>query len=87
MKNTNLTAFGQHGYKVITTTDATTPDDGYNFVAVTVLADSTTMTTASIDTDRFPNMSAQSIPTGVTVYGNWNSITLGASGAVIAYMA
>lgn len=86
MKNTNLTAFGQHGYKVITTTDATTPDDGYNFVAVTAIADSTSLTTASIDTDRFPNMSAQSIPTGVTVYGNWNSITLGA-GAVIAYMA
>jgi len=86
MKNTNLTAFGQHGYKVITTTAATTPTDGYNFVAVTILADSTTMTTASADTDRFPNMNAQAIPTGVTVYGSWNSITLGA-GAVIAYMA
>ena len=86
MKNTNLTAFGQHGYKVITTTDATTPTDGYNFVAVTVLADSTTLTTASSDTDRFPTMTAQAIPTGVTVYGSWNSITLGA-GAVIAYMA
>ena len=86
MKNTNLTAFGQHGYKVITTTDATTPTDGYNFVAVTALADSTTLTTATSDTNRFPNMATQSIPTGVTVYGSWNSITLGA-GAVIAYMA
>jgi len=86
MKNTNLTAFGQHGYKLITTTSATTPNDGYNFVAVTVLADSTTMTTTSADTDRFPNMSAQAIPTGVTVYGSWDSIQLGA-GVVIAYMA
>jgi hypothetical protein len=86
MKNTNLTAFGQHGYKVITTTDATTPTDGYNFVAVTAIADSTSLTTATSDTDRFPNMATQSIPTGVTVYGSWNSITLG-GGAVIAYMA
>ena len=86
MKNTNLTAFGQHGYRVITGTDAVTPTDGYNFVAVTAIADGTTLTTATSDTDRFPNMSTQAIPTGVTVYGSWNSITLGA-GAVIAYMA
>jgi len=86
MKNTNLTAFGQHGYKVITGTDAVTPTDGYNFVAVTAIADTTSLTTATSDTGRFPNMSAQSIPTGVTVYGSWNSITLG-GGAAIAYMA
>ena len=86
MKNTNLTAFGQHGYRVITGTDAVTPTDGYNFVAVTAIADGTTLTTATSDTDRFPNMSTQAIPTGVTVYGSWNSITLGA-GTVIAYMA
>ena len=86
MKNTNLTSFGQHGYKVISNTTATLPVEGHNFVAVTVLADSTTMTTESSDTDRFPNMATQAIPTGVTVYGSWKKITLGA-GAVIAYMA
>lgn len=86
MKNTALTSFGQHGYKLITNTNATTPDTDTNFVAITVIADSTTVTTASSNTDLFPNMSTQAIPSGVTVYGSWSSIQLGA-GAVIAYMA
>ena len=86
MKNTALTSFGQHGYKLITTTAATTPDTDTNFVAITVIADSTTVTTETTDTDRFPNMLTQAIPSGVTVYGSWSKITLGA-GAVIAYMA
>lgn len=86
MKNTNLTSFGQHGYKLITDVTATTPTDGFNFVAITPIADNTTVTTETTDTGRFPNMASTAIPTGVTVYGSWNKITLGA-GAVIAYMA
>jgi hypothetical protein len=86
MKNTALTSFGQHGYKVIADTNKATPIDGTNFVAITVLAASTTVTTTTTDTDRFPTITGLSVPQGATIYGSWDSITLGA-GVVIAYMA
>ena len=54
MKNTSLTAFAQHGYKIKDGAGAIEPDSGLNFVAVTALKGSE-ITTTTTDTDRFPN--------------------------------
>ena len=86
MKNTSLTAFAQHGYKIKDGAGAIEPDSGLNFVAVTALKGSE-ITTTTTDTDRFPNLSSVTLPAGATIYGSWNKITATSGDFIIAYMA
>lgn len=81
MNNTNQVAFGQLGNK-LTTTSAVDAPTGKSIVAITVLADSQTVTATSEDTDLYTSL-AVAIPKGVTVYGRYSDIkTSSASGAI-----
>jgi|TARA_B100000035_G_scaffold297431_1_gene290202 hypothetical protein len=86
MKNTALTSFGQHGYKIQNGAGSIEPSSGLNFVAVTVLAEAA-LTTESTDTTRFPNLSSVTVPAGATIYGSWSKVTATSGDVIIAYMA
>jgi|6_EtaG_2_1085325.scaffolds.fasta_scaffold18772_1 hypothetical protein len=81
---------GQAGYDIVAGGENVTGI----YVAITVLvgseviADNTasgTVTAVSVDTDMWESLSTQEIPEGVTIYGRWNSITMGSSDECIAY--
>ena len=78
--------FGYLGAKVITTTDATTPSTGFEFIAVQALSDAVvSASTGATDAQDAIDLSALSyIGAGSIVYGRWVSITL-SSGEVVAY--
>lgn len=81
MNNTNQVAFGQLGSK-LTATSAVGAPSGKSIVAITVLADTQTVTATSEDTDLHPDL-AIVIPKGVTVYGRYSDIkTTAANGAI-----
>ena len=81
---------GQAGYDLVT--NDTVNSDTY--VAITVLvgteaiADNTasgTVTAVSVDTDVWDSLSTVEVPEGCTIYGRWNSVTIGANDTAIVY--
>jgi len=74
-----LGTLGYHGGKYITTTSATTPDNGKKFFAIQAITD-----TVINQVSGNINVASISLSAGITIYGEWTSITL-TSGSVIAY--
>ncbi len=81
---------GAGGYDLVT--NATV--NSHIYVAITVLvgteviADNTasaTVTAVSIDTDIWDSLSTVEVPEGTTIYGRWNSVTIGANDTAIVY--
>ena len=81
---------GQAGYDLVT--NATV--NSHTYVAITVLvgteviADNTssgTVTAVSIDTNVWGSLSTVEVPEGCTIYGRWNSVTIGANDTAIVY--
>jgi|TARA_B100000029_G_scaffold516089_1_gene626819 hypothetical protein len=81
---------GAGGYDLVT--NATV--NSHIYVAITVLvgteviADNTasaTVTAVSTDTDIWDSLSGVEVPEGCTIYGNWNSVTIGANDTAIVY--
>ena len=81
---------GQAGYDLVT--NATV--NSHTYVAITVLvgteviADNTasgTVTAVSVDTDVWDSLSTVEVPEGCTIYGRWNSVTIGANDTAIVY--
>ena len=81
---------GGGGYDLVT--DATV--NSHIYVAITVLvgteviADNTssgTVTAVSVDTDIWDSLSTVEVPEGTTIYGRWNSVTIGANDTAIVY--
>ena len=81
---------GQAGYDLVT--NATV--NSHTYVAITILvgteviADNTasgTVTAVSIDTGIWDSLSTVEVPEGCTIYGRWNSVTIGANDTAIVY--
>ena len=81
---------GQAGYDLVT--NATV--NSHTYVAITVLvgteviADNTasgTVTAVSVDTSVWDSLSTVEVPEGCTIYGRWNSVTIGANDTAIGY--
>mgnify|MGYP003647928573 FL=1 len=81
---------GQAGYDLVT--NATV--NSHTYVAITILvgteviADNTasgTVTAVSVNTDVWDSLSTVEVPEGVTIYGRWNSVTIGANDTAIVY--
>ena len=81
VNETNLmqSQLGQLGGKYIATTDATTPDTGYVFVAIKVIEDSVITLEGNIT-----GITSVTLLAGEVVYGRYTSCEL-TSGKVIAY--
>ena len=89
----NLAAFGQFGCEFQGGTTAFTVPDGQVVVAITFTEDST-LTTLTPESDLFcgtgasgvngDNMTTDTFPKGLTIYGRWSALKL-ATGAAIAY--
>lgn len=80
-----LAELGQIGGKSITGTSAVTPDAGYYFIAIQIIADAAVSAQGDVDGARNPDLTAlTTIPAGVTVYGKFDSVTL-TSGEAIGY--
>lgn len=71
---------GQKGFRTLR--GAATSTSGEHYRAITVL-DAAVITTVSESGD---NLSAASVPAGITIYGLFSSVEL-ASGSVLAYIA
>lgn len=81
MNRPDQVAFGQRGAKLTAATVEQAPS-GKTIVAITVLADSQTVTATSEDTDTWDSL-AMEIPKGVTVFGRFTDIkTSNANGAI-----
>ena len=81
---------GGGGYDLVT--NATV--NSHIYVAITVLvgteviADNTpsgTVAAVSVDTDIWDSLSTVEVPMGTTIYGRWNSVTIGANDTAIVY--
>jgi len=81
---------GQAGYDLVT--NATV--DSHTYIAITILvgteviADNTasgTVTAVSIDSNVWDSLSTVEVPEGCTIYGRWNSVTIGANDTAIVY--
>ena len=81
---------GQAGYDLVT--NATV--NSHTYVAITILvgteviADNTasgTVTAVSINTGIWDSLSTVEVPVGCTIYGRWNSVTIGANDTAIVY--
>lgn len=72
-------SLGGYGGIVIDDTDEHTPTSPYNFIAIQVLSEAVVTAEGNIE-----DMESVTIPAGMTVVGEFTSITL-ASGTVIAY--
>jgi len=97
----NQAAFGQHGSCFCNTTtaqDLTCPD-GYAFVAITCLEDTTFSQLEAVDNTKIFGSdgtdndfdatgdrvtSSDTFPKGITIYGKWDTVDI-ASGSIIAY--
>jgi hypothetical protein len=78
--NYQLQAFGQKGFRVVTS--AFTPVSGEFYRAFTVTSDAV-ITATSVEGD---NLSAVTLLAGSTVYGLFSTVSV-SSGTVIAYIA
>lgn len=83
MNRPDQIAFGQKGCKLTTTSPVTAPA-GKTIVAITVLADTQTVTATSENTDVWPSL-AITVPKGVTVFGRWTDIKTSAANGAIYY--
>jgi len=82
----NLASFGQFGYTLLATGQSST--SGKTVVAIQSLDDTTEVTTTTTDTSLWPNFSEDIISTGVTIFGNWSSVSIdGDTGRAIVYYA
>jgi len=89
-KDINEAALGGVGAEFINDTAEHTG----TYYAITCLEDTVFATLTPTDTAKFPgtssglgnNMSSETIPKGVTIYGRWSTIDL-TSGLVMAYLA
>ena len=91
----NNIGLGQVGSMLVATASvAKTPITGHNIVAITMLED--TAFTALVQSDAAVHLgttavtygytvdSSNTFPSGVTIYGNWSSVTLN-TGSIVAY--
>lgn len=82
-----VNSVGAAGSKEITGTSAVTPPTGYYFFAFQPIEDIDVAAVVSLTDAVNANLvSFTLIPSGVTVYGKWTSITL-TSGSAIGYLA
>lgn len=82
-----VNSIGAAGSKEITGTSAVTPPAGYYFFAIQPIEDIDVAAAVSLTDAVNANITAFAlIPSGVTVYGKWSSITL-TSGSAIGYLA
>ena len=81
---------GQGGWDIVN--NATV--NSHTYVAITILvgteviADNTasgTVTAVSVDTGIWDSLSTVEVPEGCTIYGRWNSVTIGANDTAIVY--
>jgi len=81
---------GQAGYDLVT--NATV--NSHTYIAITILvgteviADNTasgTVTAVSIDSNVWDSLTTVEVPEGCTIYGRWNSVTIGANDTAIVY--
>ena len=81
---------GQAGYDLVT--NATV--NSHTYVAITILVGtevisgntaSGTVTAVSVDTGIWDSLSTVEVPVGCTIYGRWNSVTIGANDTAIVY--
>ena len=81
-------AIGSLGGKAITGTSAVTPDTGYYFYAIQVMADIVVSAQGNVSGHTNPTLSALigGVPAGTVIYGKFTSITL-TSGEAIGYYA
>ena len=80
-----LISLGQNGGKAITGTDATTPDSGYYFALIEVIADTVFAAQGNVSGVTNIDLTAFSfVPAGTILGGAWNSITL-TSGEIAVY--
>jgi hypothetical protein len=75
----NVAAFGQNGFRVITSGGGNV--EGEVYVAIQALADATFSATAESGT----SPSSLAIPSGSVVYGNFSTVTV-TIGTVLAYI-
>ena len=78
--NYQLQAFGQKGFRVITSSFS--PVSGEYYRAITVLADAV----VSVTSEEGDDLSSVTLLAGSTVYGLFSAVSA-ASGTVIAYIA
>jgi len=81
---------GQAGWDIVT--NATV--NSHTYIAITVLvgteviADNTasgTVTAVTVDANLGDSLSSLEVPEGCTIYGRWNSVTIGANDTAIVY--
>ena len=81
---------GQAGYDLVT--NATV--NSHTYVAITILVGtevisgntaSGTVTAVSVNTGIWDSLSTVEVPVGCTIYGRWNSVTIGANDTAIVY--
>ena len=70
-------ALGQAGYVLLSDSNTGTAAAGVEYVAVTILAESDALvSTTSVDTDKYPNLSTVPVPVGTTIFGRWSQVTV-----------
>ena len=81
---------GQAGYDLVTNAAVS----AHTYVAITILVGtevisgntaSGTVTAVSINTGIWDSLSTVEVPVGCTIYGRWNSVTIGANDTAIVY--
>jgi hypothetical protein len=77
---------GQGGYDIVTAATVNqTTNPNTEWVAITLLVNSTITTATSVDTDIWDDISGLEVPAGTTIYGRWNVITIGTGDTAICY--
>ena len=81
---------GQAGYDLVSNAAVS----AHTYVAITILVGtevisgntaSGTVTAVSINTGIWDSLSTVEVPVGCTIYGRWNSVTIGANDTAIVY--
>jgi len=85
---------GQAGYDIVTATSVNqTTNPNTNWIAITVLVGDTdagehhtaSISTTSVDTNLWDNLSTTAVPAGTTIYGRWSVVTAASGDTIIAY--
>jgi len=58
--------------------------NAHSYKAITAL-DACTVTTVSLDTDRWDSLTDVEVPAGTTIYGRWSSVTIGTGDTAMVY--
>ena len=92
-EGTNL-QLGQAGSDLVTAaTINQTTNPNTNWIAITVLVGDTdagehhtaSISTTSVDTNLWDNLSTTAVPVGTTIYGRWSLVTAASGDTIIAY--